>query len=243
MGAGILSTSLVEGAPFDTVRDVWAQVTARTVVNGATPKAAKEPAPAPPTVVPLPQSNDPAELRKAVTAAAARFDFVRITPFHGGGPEYVMLGTAERMITAVALPQARPDVISGVFTGCLMGVFRSEGVVYVCHVATSTNPGDDCRARWRRMTGDDRDIDAAYYFKPSLAGDLVTAADRQLATEAGGGTEYWGVVPGDDLEHPFVVVTVRTCGPIPFVLSRIDVPAQASGADALGLHWRGDGDY
>lgn len=232
MGAGVLSTSLIEGAPFDTIRDAWSRVTLAAAPATATPWT------------PLPRSNDAAELQEAVEAAAARHDHARTVGFHGAGPAYVMLGAVAGMITAVGLPEARPDVISGAFSGCLMGVYVSGGVVYVCHVWTSRDPSaDDCKARWRLMTTDRSRITSAFFFKPDAVFHSLTPDDLALNGDLGGGLEFWAVVPGDDLVHPFVVVTAGSAPGTRFVLKRVEVPDHASGRDVLGLHWRDDGDY
>jgi hypothetical protein len=234
MGAGVLSRTLREGAAFDEVMRSSADLQTNRL-------------PRPP--VTLSVTQDPATLQSEVEASAGRHDHCRTYALDGA--PYLLLSYWDGMISAVGVPREPLDVLSGVFTGCWMGVYlnrRGEG--YVCHVSTTGGLGD-CKTRWRLMTKGNPEVVAAYRFAPGV---VTAAIGREIAEgrgPAGTRTPYlgyqaWGVVPTDDILHPFVVVTAKTPDGDWIVYRRVDLAAEpfAGGDDAERVFWWvGDDDY
>lgn len=82
---------------------------------------------------------------------------------------------------------AGKDVVSGLFTGCIMGVYKRGGVRRVCHVATP-----ECKDAWEKLKGE-TGVEVIKEFKPS--DHLPDLTKKQLEK---GGVEIYGHVTADD---------------------------------------------
>ena len=76
------------------------------------------------------------------------------------GVEFLYLPFAKNGINYVA-PKGR-DVLSGKFSGCLMGTYKTGGQQRVCHV--STGQGQDCKAAWHQVMNGATNV---FQFRPS----------------------------------------------------------------------------
>jgi len=108
------------------------------------------------------------------------------------GTEFVYLPFAKNGINYVA-PGGR-DVLSGKFSGCLMGTYKAGAEQRVCHV--STGAGQDCKGAWRAIMDKSANV---FQFNPS----------DHLET---GGTAWYGTYGLITNDLQFWAITVGRSG-------------------------------
>lgn len=89
------------------------------------------------------------------------------------------------------------DVLSGMFTGCWMALYKEDGNFRVCHIATTTD-ATDCKATWRKHKTLPN-VSSVKEFKPDSG--LASARNLGLVTATG---ELWKIELADerDLKMP-----------------------------------------
>ncbi len=105
------------------------------------------------------------------------------------GREFLYLPFARNGINFA--PSKGRDVLSGKFSGCLMGAYVSGGQQRVCHV--STGAGQDCKAAWRQVMAGATNV---FQFKPSdhiQTGGMAWFGTYGLVTSD---LQFWAITVG-----------------------------------------------
>jgi hypothetical protein len=105
------------------------------------------------------------------------------------GREFIYLPFAKNGINYA--PSTGRDVLSGKFSGCIMGSYTTNGQQRVCHV--STGAGQDCKAAWRQIMSRSTNV---FQFKPAdhiQTGGVAWYGTYGLVTSD---LQFWSITVG-----------------------------------------------